>query len=112
MMRPDMEQRFVPAYAALLSAAQGANKRLNRGVVQPLQSYRNWLGCVAHVEFADELVVAAATMELHVKLICVPYTPTGQSLWKISHYLPLGVLDDTSRTIVLGNNDVHYVWLT
>ena len=73
--------------------------------------YKSWLHRVAKVEFADELLVAAAALELGLKIVCVPFTPAGQELWKISEYNAAASTASPHRVVYLGNNDVHYMWL-
>ena len=61
-------------------------------------------------EFADELVVAAVAHHLHVHIVVVPYTPEDASVnWKITEY---SQTIELGRTVFLGNNDVHYVWIS
>ena len=64
-------------------------------------------------EYADELIVAAAAAELELRIVCVPYTP-GPFRWKISTYCgaPTAEVPDEGRAVYLGNNDVHYMWLS
>jgi len=63
-------------------------------------------------EYADELVVAAVAMELKIKIVCVPYTPpTAGGAWSISQYQPPNTDLPGDQTVVLGNNDVRYMWL-
>ena len=65
-----------------------------------------WLRRAAEVEYADELIVAALSTFLGVKITIVPYTRPGQQPWVVSSYE-----DSDSYEMALGNNDVHYVWL-
>jgi len=101
MRRPDVVQRFFPAYAAL--AGSSTSQML------PMQMYKQWIQRVRLHEFADELIVAAAARELGVCIVCVPYTPADSlGLWKISSY---SALNAGARTVYLANNDVHYMVL-
>ena len=98
MTRPDVIQRFFPAYAALTCRKSGAPS---------LGDYKKWVRRVAFSEFADELIVAAAAAELCIKITVVPYTPPDAATpWKITEY---GVA--SRGHVYLGNDDVHYVWL-
>ena len=60
-------------------------------------------------EYADELVVLAVTLELQICIVIVPYTPAAAlAPWAPATY---GVRAQ-GRIIHLGNNDVHYVFLS
>ena len=80
-----------------------------------LSCYTNWIAKVATIEFADELVLAAAAKRLQVCITTVPHTPAGNDLWAIAehplreHWPVEHISED--HEIVMGNNDVHYVWL-
>ena len=101
MRRPDVVQRFFPAYAALAGSSTSQ--------MPPMQMYKQWIQRVRLHEFADELIVAAAARELGVCIVCVPYTPADSlGLWKISSY---SALNAGARTVYLANNDVHYMVL-
>ena len=106
MRRPDVVQRFCPAFAALSGSA----------TAQALQMYmyKAWIQRVRVNEYADELIVAAAASELAVRIVCVPYTPAdAQGRWKISSYCaPTASAAEHARAIYLGNNDVHYMLLS
>ena len=98
--------RLFPAFAALTP-----------GVVAPsVENYRDWLSRVAQREFADELVASCVARHLHVRLIIVPYSPpTARHPWTIAEYPAAHVcgdlgIDEAAR-VVLGNNNLHYVWL-
>ena len=98
MRRPDVVQRFFPAYAALAGSSTSQ--------MPPMQMYKQWIQRVRLHEFADELIVAAAARELGVCIVCVPNIRCFAALgvWKISSYAAA----EHARTIILGNNDVHY----
>jgi len=102
MLQPHVRDLIYQAYAAL--AAQGP--------VRSLEQYKRWVAKLATNEFADELVVRAVSIELRVGITCVPYTPLGQIDWQISHYSPAGLFVAESKTVILANDDVHYVWLS
>ena len=66
---------------------------------------------LAKKEYADELVVLAVASELSIRIICVPYTPVAAPQpWAISTYAAHNAVE--SPSVVLGNNDVHYMWLS
>ena len=74
--------------------------------------YANWVQRLAQNEFADELVVVAVALEFSIRIVVIPYTPEQATQpWAIPSYGPPGVPQDGSRTVYLGNNDVHYVYL-
>ena len=102
MLQPHVRDLIYQAYAAL--AAQGP--------VRSLEQYKRWVAKLATNEFADELVVRAVSIELRVGITCLPYTPLGQRDWQISHYSPAGLSVAESKTVILANDDVHYVWLS
>jgi hypothetical protein len=100
LVRRDMMQRISPAFAALDS----------RSARRGLQHYKEWVQRLADREFADELVILAVTLELNVRIVCVPYTLPGAARpWAISNYAPPTA--PLGNEIVLGNNDIHYMWL-
>jgi hypothetical protein len=102
MLRPDMRDKIYLAYA-------GVDE--NSGV-RTLAAYTAWVARLATKEYADELVVMACTLEFQIKIVCVPYTPVGSNLWAISTYAPSREhLAWSRRTIYMGNNDVHYMWI-
>ena len=80
-----------------------------------LTMYTNWVQKLATKEYADELVLLACSLELKVRIACVPYTApehvgaNGQK-WTISTYTPPGASADDG-IIYVGNNDVHFMWL-
>ena len=106
MRRPDVVQLFFPAFAALCGQAAAQAPQMNM--------YKQWIQRVGCNEYADELIVAAAVSELGVRIVCVPYTPAeAHGRWKISTYCAQSAgVAEQGRTIYLGNNDVHYMWLS
>ena len=61
----------------------------------------------AAVEYANELVVLAVAQKLGIRICCIPHTPASASYPRTpSSY---GTAD---TTIYIGNNDVHYVYLS
>ena len=98
------------AFAALQASAPGA-----QGVTP--QQYHRWLDKVSRNEFADELILAATAEYLKVCIVVVPYTPPeAVDEWVISEHPCREVRHaqnmDEMRLAVLGNNDVHYVWIS
>ena len=96
-----MIQKFFQAFAAI----DMQNER------RQLQHYKQWVARLADREFADELIILAVVLELRIRLVCIPFTPPDSlGQWAITTYAspstPAGL------EIVLGNNDVHYMWLT
>ena len=90
---------WFPAFAALTPLARSIT----------LTDYRRWVTKIAENEYADELVVAAVAKEMQVRIVVVPYTPrTAGDAWALSQY-ERDLSDE--RTIYLGKDDVHYVWL-
>ena len=104
LLREDMRRIIFLAYAGV---------EANSGV-RTLASYTNWVARLSTKEYADELVVLACAIELQIKIVCFPYTPIGATLWAISTYKPPLPHPDQppSRTIYMGNNDVHYMWIS
>ena len=101
MLQPRVRDKIYQAFAAL-----GA-----RGPRRTLALYKHWVAKLATHEFADELVVLATACELRVRITCVPYTRPGQADWRISRYAPVGCDIPVDQTVLLGNDDVHYMWL-
>ena len=99
--RPDIRDTIFQAFAALAG----------EGRARTLRSYEQWVAKLAQDEFADELVVLATSLELGVRIVCVPYTPQGATPWAISQYPPQGRAGTSDVVVHLGNDDVHYVWL-
>ena len=102
MLQPRIRDTMYQAFVAL--DAQGTSRTFDQ--------YKDWVGKSAVNKFADELVVRATAIELRVWIICVPYTPPGQPDWAISKYAPVGYDVPESKMVVLGNDDLHYVWLS
>ena len=101
-MRADVKQRIYAAFAPLPV----------RGPQRTEQLYGRWVANLAFKEYADELVVVAVALELSIRIVVIPYTPeSALHPWAIPTYDSTGVAQDASRTIYLGNNDFHYVYL-
>lgn len=101
LRRLDTRDKIFQAFAALGG----------EGRVRTFHAYDQWVNKLAQEEFADELVVLATSLEVGVRIVCVPYTPQGAVPWAISRYPSedRGVISDV--VVHLGNDDVHYVWL-
>jgi hypothetical protein len=97
-----MLNMLFPAFAALDSQSDR----------RQLQQYKAWVKKLASKEYADELVLLATAHTLQVEIVCVPFTPEAANApWAISTYRPQGGQLLVHRRIMLGNNDVHYMWL-
>ena len=100
LLRPDMQARLFPAFAALDCASDS----------RQVHDYKHWVRRLADEEFADELVLVAVVLELKIRIVTIPYTPSDSAhQWRISTYgveLEGGIIE-----LVLGNNDVHYMWI-
>ena len=60
-----------------------------------------------------ELVVLAVTLELPVHIVVIPHTPAfALKPWSASVYGAAALAQEGHRTVYLGNNDVHYVYLS
>ena len=102
LLRADMLNMLFPAFAALDSQSDR----------RQLQQYKAWVKKLASKEYADELVLLATAHTLQVEIVCVPFTPEAANApWAISTYRPQGGQLLVHRRIMLGNNDVHYMWL-
>ena len=103
LLRPGMRANIYAAFAGLAV----------NGPVRTEQLYRQWVQKLATREYADELVVLAAALELPIRIVVIPYTPeSALAPWAITTYESPAVVGDGSRTLYLGNNDVHYVYLS
>ena len=99
LLRADMKARIYPAFAGLNV----------RGPARSEQMYAAWVQKLATKEYADELVVLCVAMELGIRITIIPYTPpVALAQWAPSTYGPEGA----EHVIYLGNNDVHYVYLS
>ena len=75
--------------------------------------YKKWVARLAEHEFADELVLVAVAMELKILIICVPFTPPdAASQWVITRYQNAASDIPDNRNVYLGNNNMHYMWLS
>ena len=99
LLRPDMKARIYNAFAGL-----GV-----RGPARTEQMYTRWVEKLATREYADELVLLCVAMELGVRITVIPYTPPlANAQWAMTTYGPEG----GDHVLFLGNNDVHYVYLS
>ena len=98
-------------YAPIFAACNAAYSKWDRPA--SLEVYKEWITKVARVEFADELIVAAAAKFLNICITTVPRTPVGDSPWVIAQHpeQERWAAEAITEEIVMGNNDVHYVWL-
>ena len=100
LLRRDMKETLYVAFAAL---GQGD---------RTIQKYTAWVGKLSTREYADELVVLAVALELKIKIVCVPHSPASAAgMWTISQYQPPGANLADDLTVVLGNDNLHYMWL-
>ena len=60
--------------------------------------------------FGLAFVLVAVVLELKIRIVTIPYTPLDSAhQWRISTY---GMeLEGDIVEVVLGNNDVHYMWI-
>ena len=80
-----------------------------RGPARTEEMYARWVQKLATREYADELVVLSVALELGIRITIIPYTPpVALAQWAPSTYGPEGA----EHVIHLGNNDVHYVYLS
>lgn len=102
LMRADVKHRIYAAFALL-----GVG-----GVQRTELLYAHWVQKLASKEYADELVLLAVALELSIRIVIIPYTPADASRpWAIPTYGSTGAAPDAGRSIYLGNNDVHFVYL-
>ena len=93
-------RKLFPTFAAIDTSSER----------RQMQHYKTWVERLAVKEFADELVILAVTLELNIRIVCIPYTRPGAARpLAISTYAPPN--SPRGHEIVLGNNDVHYMWL-
>ena len=58
-------------------------------------------------DFADHLNIIQVAETFNLRIHVVPWTPQGANEWAITSVGP----ENPIGTIILGNNDQHYVWL-
>ena len=87
----------------------------NSGKPATLADYKYWIAKVATIEFADELILAATAKQLRVCITTVPHTPPNNPPWIIAQHPVQDLWQAEEVTedheIVLGNDDVHYVYM-
>ena len=94
-----MKARVFPAFAGLNV----------RGPARTDALYTHWVQKLATKEYADELVVLCVALELSIRITVIPFTPlTALAPWAVTAYGPAGA----DGAIYMGNNDVHYVYLS
>ena len=99
LLRADMNAKIDHAFACLDV----------RGPARTDEMYARWVQKLATREYADELVVLCVALELGIRITIIPYTPpVALAQWAASTYGPAGA----EHVIHLGNNDVHYVYLS
>ena len=99
LLRANVEARVYNASAGLAVCDSARTEAM----------YTRWVQRLATREYADELVVLCVALELAVRITIIPYTPPhALRQWAISAYGPEGV----DVVLYLGNNDVHYVYLS
>ena len=103
LLRPDMMGKIYQAFAGLHED----------GPARDIGMYKRWVSRLASNEFADELILVAVAIELQVRIVCVPFTPaTATRPWIITTYQDAASVIPDDRNIYLGNNDVHYMWIS
>ena len=102
LLRMDMFTRIYEASACLEAS----------GPRRTIATYKAWVERLSQREYADELVVVAVAMEFGIRIVCVPFTPQqAPQPWSVSTYPNADTMVESDCTILLGNNDVHYMWL-
>jgi hypothetical protein len=102
LLQPAVMGRLFPAFACLTS----------NGPPRTLVHYRAWVQKVGFNEYADELILAAVTRELQIRIVVVPRTPSNSvELWAVSSYPDREQGRPDLPIIYMGNDDVHYVCL-
>lgn len=98
-----MIRRWFPAYAA--------HQQHHGTGVASRADYTRWLLGVAESEFADEIVLACLADYLRLWIVAIP----SRTDWQISEYPNYEAREaygiGSDRRILLGNNDMHYVWI-
>ena len=103
LLKPKIQAKVYYAVAALG----------NNGPVRTDAMYQQWVERLATKEYADELILLAVAMELSIRLVVIPYTPQSSDRpWVTTSYGPAVMEQEDSKTIYLGNNDVHHVYLS
>ena len=75
---------------------------------EKMHSYRGHVQGLRNNIFADHLNLVQLAEAFGVRIQVLPLTPTGAAQpWQITTIDPC----NAEQTLVLGNNDLHYVWL-
>ena len=103
MMEDGGVQRWMPWFAHLSGAANAP-----RGGGASIAHYRNHVRALRSREFADHLNLIQLAEMFEVEIVVIPMTPLGSNVpWAITKTNPTS----SQHRILLGNNDMHYVWL-
>ena len=103
MLREDVKSILDPAYPVL---GFGGPKRTE-------ELYTGWVQELVTPEYADELVVLVVTLELPVRIVIIPHTPASAlKPWRAPVHGAVALVREGNRTVYLGNNDVHFVYLS
>ena len=77
-----------------------------------IATYKAWVERLSQRKYAEELVVVAAAMEFGIRIVCVPFILLqAPQPWSVSTYPNADTMAESACTILLGKNDVHYMWL-
>ena len=99
LLRGDVRARIYMAFAGLAVDGPARTEAM----------YAGWVQRLATREYADELVALCVAMELGIRITIIPFTRrVARGMWAVSSYGPEGA----DHTIHMGNNDVHYVYLS
>ena len=110
LLKPKIQAKIYDAVAALGNVEAVVEAH---GPVRTETLYKQWVKRLATKEYADELILLAVAMELSIRLVVIPYTPQSSDRpWVTTSYGPAVMEQEDSKTIYLGNNDVHYVYLS
>jgi hypothetical protein len=96
--------QFKAWFAALVGSAPGS-----AGVT--MVDYERHVADLRKDKFADQLNLWQLATILGLRIVVLPYTPSTSIhiVWASQDMNPQGV--EAARTIYVGNNDRHYVWL-
>ena len=105
LLSRDELRTWAPAYAALTPNSAAS-----------IPDYKRWVARVGEHEFVDEIILAAVAQHVGIWVVVIPFTPpSAPTLWQIVDHPGETFRDAFSiaepQRLVLGNNDIHYVWL-
>ena len=105
LLSRDELRTWAPAYAALTPSSAAS-----------IPDYKRWVARVGKHELADEIILAAVAQHVRVWVVAIPFTPlSAPTQWQIVDHPSETFRDEFGiaepRRLVLGNNDIHYVWL-